>query len=119
MKSMRKPKGSVSTATGSRSRAWFTIHLASLRVASKEAANCKQAFRDATRRDGLDRICSYSRTGRRDAWSFVYCERGFRVKLSKCQFLQLSVQYFGHKIDQDGLHSTEEKVKAIKETPSH
>ncbi|RXN15243.1 Retrovirus-related Pol poly from transposon opus [Labeo rohita] len=34
---------------------------------------------------------------------------GLRVKLSKCQFMQSSVEYLGHRIDKEGLHPTDEK----------
>lgn len=30
-----------------------------------------------------------------------------RVKLSKCKFLQSSVEYMGHQIDKEGLHPTD------------
>ncbi len=42
---------------------------------------------------------------------------GLRVKLSKCQFMQTSVEYLGHRIDKEGLHPTEEKVAAIVNAP--
>lgn len=42
---------------------------------------------------------------------------GLRVKLSKCQFMQGSVEYLGHRIDKEGLHPTEEKVAAIVNAP--
>ena len=44
-------------------------------------------------------------------------KHGVRVKLSKCQFFQSSVEYLGHRIDQDGLHPTDEKVAAINKAP--
>lgn len=44
-------------------------------------------------------------------------QAGLRLKLSKCQFVQPSVQYLGYKIDHEGLHPTEEKTRAIKEAP--
>ena len=34
-------------------------------------------------------------------------------------FLQPSIEYLGHIINKDGLHPTEEKVRAIKEAPNH
>lgn len=42
---------------------------------------------------------------------------GVRAKLSKCRFLQKSVEYLGHRIDQEGLHPTQEKVEAIVGAP--
>ena len=32
-----------------------------------------------------------------------------RLKLNKCEFIQRSVQYLGHRIDQEGLHPTDKK----------
>ena len=40
-------------------------------------------------------------------------EAGLRLKREKCTFLADEVVYFGHKIDQHGLHPIEDKVEAI------
>ena len=40
-----------------------------------------------------------------------------RLNKPKCFFLQPSIDYLGRIIDKDGLHPTEEKVRAIKEAP--
>jgi len=37
------------------------------------------------------------------------------VKKSKCKFIQESVEYLGHRIDAEGIHPTDEKIKAITE----
>ena len=42
---------------------------------------------------------------------------GLQLNKSKCYFLRLKVEYLGDIIDADGLHPTEERVKAIKEAP--
>ena len=42
---------------------------------------------------------------------------GLRLNKSKCFFLRDRIVYLGHAIDADGLHPTEDKVKAIKEVP--
>ena len=42
---------------------------------------------------------------------------GLQLDKSKCYFLCPKVEYLGDIIDADGLHPTEEKVKAIKEAP--
>lgn len=42
---------------------------------------------------------------------------GIRVKLSKCRFMQSSLEYLGHCIDKEGLHPTEEKVAEIVNAP--
>ena len=44
-------------------------------------------------------------------------ETGLRLQQDKCQFIQDSVVYLGHRIDKYGLHSTEEKVRAIRDAP--
>ena len=44
-------------------------------------------------------------------------EHDVRVKRSKCTFMKTSVEYLGHRIDAEGLHATEDKVKAITEAP--
>ena len=64
-------------------------------------------------------------TGRNDEehvqhLSEVLCRlehHGFRLKKSKCYFLQPSVEYLGHRIDSEGLHPTEEKKEAILQAP--
>ena len=38
---------------------------------------------------------------------------GLHLKKSKCQFLQPSVVFVGHRIDAEGLHPTEEKLNAM------
>ena len=40
---------------------------------------------------------------------------GLRLNKPNCFFLQPSIEYLGHVIGKDGLHPTEEKVRAIKE----
>ena len=42
---------------------------------------------------------------------------GLHLKKQKCQFLIKSVDYLGYTIDQQGIHSSEDKVKAVKATP--
>ncbi|KAK4315872.1 hypothetical protein Pmani_012923 [Petrolisthes manimaculis] len=45
-------------------------------------------------------------------------DAGLQVKKKKCSFLQQSVEYLGYRIDAEGLHPTDEKVRAVKEAPS-
>ena len=42
---------------------------------------------------------------------------GIKLNRDKCAFHLPKVEYLGHEIDDQGLHPTEEKVKAIKEAP--
>ncbi len=45
------------------------------------------------------------------------CERlhqyGLRVNVPKSTFLQPSVSYCGHWIDEEGLHKSDEKIEAV------
>ena len=43
---------------------------------------------------------------------------GIRLKKSKCHFFEHSITYLGHKIDSQGLHPTEDKIKAVKNAPT-
>lgn len=43
---------------------------------------------------------------------------GLRLNQEKCLFFQRRVEYLGHIIDDQGLHPTDEKVRAIKEAPT-
>ena len=43
---------------------------------------------------------------------------GLRLKLSKCQFMQPTVEYLGYQIDAQGLHATEKSVEAIRNAPA-
>lgn len=42
---------------------------------------------------------------------------GLRMKKSKCVFMAPEVEYLGHKINCEGLHPTQDKIKAIREAP--
>ena len=42
---------------------------------------------------------------------------GLGLNQSKCVFMAPSVIYLGHRIDQFGLHPTDEKVRAIRDAP--
>lgn len=45
-------------------------------------------------------------------------KHGVRLQRAKCSFLQNSVEYLGHKVDKQGLHTTDSKVEAIVKAPS-
>ena len=42
---------------------------------------------------------------------------GIRLKEDKCQFLQDSVEYLGHQVDAEGVHTSPKKVEAILKAP--
>ena len=44
-------------------------------------------------------------------------EYGMRLHLDKCCFFQDSVEFLGHQIDAEGVHTSEKKVKAILDAP--
>ena len=43
---------------------------------------------------------------------------GIRVKRCKCSFWQESVEYLGHRVDEEGLHTTSKKLEAIRLAPT-
>ena len=45
-------------------------------------------------------------------------ETGLRVKKSKCLFMVPTVSFLGHRIDADGLHPLDDKVRAIEAAPT-
>ena len=48
----------------------------------------------------------------------VIAEAGLRIKRDKCKFMEPEVCYLGLKIDCNGLHPLDDKVKAIVEAPA-
>ena len=42
---------------------------------------------------------------------------GLKLKDSKCEFLVTSVIYLGYRIDAEGLHPVNEKIKSIQDAP--
>ena len=42
---------------------------------------------------------------------------GITVKCEKCHFLKDVMEYLGHKVDADGLHTTTKKVRAVQQAP--
>ena len=45
-------------------------------------------------------------------------EHGVRLRQDKCTFFQESVEYLGHTISAGGVHTTDQKVKAVVDAPS-
>ena len=45
-------------------------------------------------------------------------EYGMRLRLDKCEFFKSSVEYLGHYISAEGVHTTKSKVTAIQEAPA-
>ena len=44
-------------------------------------------------------------------------QAGLKAKLSKCEFLKSKIQFLGHVVDGDGIHTMEDKIKAVKNFP--
>ena len=44
-------------------------------------------------------------------------QHGIRGNLQKCKFMESEVEYLGHRIDKEGIHATDGKLKAITEAP--
>ncbi len=42
---------------------------------------------------------------------------GMKVKLSKCHFLKNRVTFLGHVVDAKGLHTSDDKIKAVRDFP--
>ena len=45
-------------------------------------------------------------------------KHGLHAKLKKCQFVQSSVEFLGHRIDAEGIHTTNDKLQAIVQAPA-
>ena len=45
-------------------------------------------------------------------------KHGLRLKREKCSFMQDSVEYLGHRIDAEGVHTSASKVEAIVKAPA-
>ena len=43
---------------------------------------------------------------------------GLRLRRDKCTFNASSVMYLGHRIDREGLHPTNDKIRAIQQAPA-
>ena len=45
-------------------------------------------------------------------------EAGLKAKLSKCDFLRKSISFLGHVVDADGIHTMDDKIRAVKNFPT-
>ena len=44
-------------------------------------------------------------------------QQGIRLKKEKCKFMAASVEYLGHKVDANGIHTSDRKVEAVQQAP--
>ncbi len=45
-------------------------------------------------------------------------QAGLKVKLTKCQFLKSRIEFLGHLVDGDGIHTVDSKITAVKNFPT-
>ena len=45
-------------------------------------------------------------------------DAGLRLKGDKCEFKKSSISFLGHRIDSEGIHSTQDKVNVIRKAPT-
>ena len=46
-----------------------------------------------------------------------FADAGLKLNLPKCKFLRARIQFLGHVVDKDGIHTTPDKVKAVQNFP--
>ena len=44
-------------------------------------------------------------------------QAGLKIKLAKCHFLRKRLAFLGHVVDSDGLHTSDDKIKAVRDFP--
>ena len=47
-----------------------------------------------------------------------FIEAGLKLNITKCQFMRSRIEFLGHVVDYQGIHTTDSKVKAVKEFPT-
>ncbi len=45
-------------------------------------------------------------------------QAGLKVKLTKCEFLKSRIEFFGHLVDGDSIHTADSKITAVKNFPT-
>ena len=46
-----------------------------------------------------------------------FSDAGLKLNLSKCKFLRARIEFLGHMVDKNGIHTTQDKVKAVQKFP--
>ena len=46
-----------------------------------------------------------------------FTEAGLKLNLPKCKFFRSRIEFLGHVVDKDGIHTTNDKVKAVQNFP--
>ncbi len=47
-----------------------------------------------------------------------FSKAGLTIKLNKCQFLKRDIKFLGHRVNGDGIHTSDDKIKAIRDFPT-
>ena len=47
-----------------------------------------------------------------------FADAGLKLNLVKCKFLRSRIEFLGHVVDKDGIHTTNDKVKAVQNFPT-
>ena len=47
-----------------------------------------------------------------------FAKAGLTLKLSKCSFLRSEIKFLGHRVDKHGIHTLDDKVRAVSEFPT-
>ena len=47
-----------------------------------------------------------------------FADAGLKLNLSKCKFLRSRIEFLGHVVDKDGIHTTHDKIKAVQNFPT-
>ncbi len=45
-------------------------------------------------------------------------QASLKVKLTKCEFLKSRIEFLGHFVDRDGIHTVDSKITAVKNFPT-
>ena len=40
-------------------------------------------------------------------------EAGLKVKITKCEFLKAKIKFLGHMVDGEGIHTVDDKIRAV------
>ena len=47
-----------------------------------------------------------------------FAKAGLKLKLSKCSFLKRQISFLGHRVDKDGIHALDDKIRAVCQFPT-
>ena len=47
-----------------------------------------------------------------------FAKAGLTLKLEKCKFLRSKIKFLGHRVDRDGIHTLDDKVRAVTDFPT-